>query len=137
MESKEFRFYENLFPEIDDLVMGQVSEVEETHAVVELLEYGRREAMISATEFTRTRRGNIQKKIMQLKKMRKVDAYLVTNVDQEKGYIDLSKKKVGNLDVTEVEERYEKGKGFMWVDLFRQEGELDDVWTRQTVEYES
>ena len=109
MESKEFRFYSNEFPETDDLVMGQVSEVEETHAVVELLEYGRREAMISAMEFTRTRRGNIQKKIMQLKKMRKVDAYLVINVDREKGYIDLSKKKVGNLDVSEVEEKYEKG----------------------------
>ena len=66
--------------------------------------------MISATEFTRTRRGNIQKKIMQLKKMRKVDAYYVINVDEEKGYIDLSKKKVGNLDVSEVEERYEKGR---------------------------
>ena len=109
MESKEFRFYSNEFPETDDLVMGQVSEVEETHAVVELLEYGRREAMISAMEFTRTRRGNIQKKIMQLEEMTKVDAYLVINVDREKGYIDLSKKKVGNLDVSEVEEKYEKG----------------------------
>ena len=111
--------------------MGQVSEVEETHAVVELLEYRRREAMISAMEFTRTRRGNIQKKIMQLKKMRKVDAYLVINVDREKGYIDLSKKKVGNLDVSEVEEKYEKGK-FQRKSNFREKGELNDVWAFQT-----
>ena len=109
METKEFRFYVNEFPKMNDLVMGQISEVEETHGVVELLEYGRKEAMVSASEFTRKRRGNIQKKIMQLKKMRKVDVYLVIGVDTEKGYIDLSKKKIGNLDVNEVEERFEKG----------------------------
>ena len=109
MENKEYRFYENEFPEKDDLVMGQISDVEETHAVVELLEYGRREGVITTREFTRIRRGNIQKKIMQLKKMRKVEVYVVLNVDKEKGYIDLSKKRVEKLDSTEIEDKFEKG----------------------------
>jgi translation initiation factor 2 subunit 1 len=111
MINKEFRFYEEKYPQKDDLVIGQIVEVTEHHARVELHEYGKIDGFIVFTEFTRTRRGDIQKKIMQLKKIRKLEIYVVTQVDLNNGYIDLSKKRIGaNSDMKEIEEKFEKGK---------------------------
>jgi translation initiation factor 2 subunit 1 len=110
METKinyESRFYKNKYPATDELVMVTVSEISEIGATVKLLEYNNIEALITAKEASKMQ-GNYP--VSKALKKGKQDVCLVLRVDEEKGYIDLSKKKVLNKDLKMAEERYEKSK---------------------------
>jgi len=47
------RFYENIYPKEEDLVVAEVKDVEENASYVYLLEYNRIEAMIAPNELTK------------------------------------------------------------------------------------
>lgn len=57
------RFYEAEFPEVEDLVMVQVTRVLETNAYVKLLEYGNKEGMILLAEVSAKRIRSMLKEI--------------------------------------------------------------------------
>ncbi|KAI7959447.1 hypothetical protein MJO28_003238 [Puccinia striiformis f. sp. tritici] len=95
------RYYRPRFPEPDDLVMVQVKQIQEMGAYVKLLEYDNIEGMILLSELSRRRIRSIQKLI----RVGRNEVVVVMRVDKEKGYIDLSKRRVSAEDVVKCEER--------------------------------
>jgi len=106
MASSNCRMYENQFPEVDDLVMVGVKSIAEMGAYVSLLEYNDIEGMILLSELSRRRIRSINKLI----RVGKQEVVVVLRVDKEKGYIDLSKRRVSTEDVAKCEEKYNKSK---------------------------
>ncbi|KAL1530533.1 hypothetical protein AB1Y20_001434 [Prymnesium parvum] len=100
------RMYENQFPEIDDVVMVQVRSIAEMGAYVSLLEYNNIEGMILLSELSRRRIRSINKLI----RVGKQEVCMVLRVDKEKGYIDLSKRRVSPEDVQKCDERFQRSK---------------------------
>merc|ERR1712134_62276 len=100
------RMYENQYPEVDDLVTVQVKSIAEMGAYVSLLEYNNIEGMILLSELSRRRIRSINKLI----RVNRNEVVMVLRVDKEKGYIDLSKRRVSAEDVAKCEERYNKAK---------------------------
>jgi len=100
------RMYENEFPEIDDVVMVQVRSIAEMGAYVALLEYNNVEGMILLSELTRRRIRSVNKLI----RVGKQEVCMVLRVDREKGYIDLSKRRVSAEDVQKCDERFQRSK---------------------------
>ena len=108
MEVNKFqcRFYRNKYPNVDDLVLVTTNQIAEMGAYCSLLEYNHVEGMILLSELSRRRIRSIQKVI----RVGKNEVCAVLKVDQEKGYIDLSKKRVTADDMKAAEEKYLKAK---------------------------
>ncbi|KAJ3996182.1 eukaryotic translation initiation factor 2 subunit alpha [Lentinula boryana] len=100
------RYYEQKYPEVDELVMVQVRQIAEMGAYVKLLEYDNTEGMILLSELSRRRIRSVQKLI----RVGRNEVVVVLRVDKEKGYIDLSKRRVSPEDIAKCEERYMKSK---------------------------
>lgn len=100
------RFYEERFPEPDQVVQVQVKRVAEMGAYVSLLEYGNIEGMILLSELSKRRIRSISKLIRPGQYM----AVSVIRVDSDKGYIDLSKRRVFPEEIPILEEKFSKGK---------------------------
>lgn len=100
------RFYENQYPELEEVVMVNVTEIGEMGAYVTLLEYDNIEGMILLSELSRRRIRSINK----LVRVNRTEVVMVIRVDKEKGYIDLSKRRVDPEDVIKCEERFNKAK---------------------------
>ena len=100
------RFYEEKYPEIDAFVMVNVKQIAEMGAYVKLLEYDNIDGMILLSELSRRRIRSIQKLI----RVGRNEVVVVLRVDKEKGYIDLSKRRVSPEDIVKCEERYNKSK---------------------------
>jgi len=100
------RMYEEEYPEVDQLVMVLVRSVTEMGAYVSLLEYNNIEGMILLTELSRKRIRSIPKLI----RVGRNEVVVVVRVDKEKGYIDLSKRRVAPEDYAKCEEKYQKSK---------------------------
>lgn len=100
------RFYEQKYPEIDEVVMVNVTQIAEMGAYVKLLEYDGQKGMILMSEFSRKRIRSINK----LVRVGRTECVLVTRVDQDKGYIDLSKRRVVQEDIKRCEEKYSNAK---------------------------
>ncbi|KAJ7716817.1 eukaryotic translation initiation factor 2 subunit alpha [Mycena maculata] len=100
------RYYQQKYPEVDELVMVQVRQIAEMGAYVKLLEYDGTEGMILLSELSRRRIRSVQKLI----RVGRNEVVVVLRVDKEKGYIDLSKRRVSPEDITRCEERYMKSK---------------------------
>lgn len=75
-------------------------------AYVKLLEYDNIDGMILLSELSRRRIRSIQKLI----RIGRNEVVVVLRVDKEKGYIDLSKRRVSAEDIIKCEERYNKSK---------------------------
>lgn len=75
-------------------------------AYVTLLEYNNIEGMIMLSELSRRRIRSINK----LVRVGKNEVVMVIRVDKEKGYIDLSKRRVAPEDVAACEEKFAKAK---------------------------
>lgn len=106
MSSSNCRFYENKYPEVDEVVMVNVQEIAEMGAYVKLLEYDNIEGMVLLSELSRRRIRSIQKLI----RVGKNEVAVVLRVDKEKGYIDLSKRRVSAEDIVKCDDRYNKSK---------------------------
>ncbi|KAL4897341.1 translation initiation factor 2, alpha subunit [Aspergillus ambiguus] len=100
------RFYEEKYPEVESYVMVNVKQIAEMGAYVKLLEYDNIDGMILLSELSRRRIRSIQKLI----RIGRNEVVIVLRVDKEKGYIDLSKRRVSSEDVVKCEERYNKSK---------------------------
>jgi len=100
------RMYENKYPEVDDLVVAEVKSIEEMGAYVALKEYNDIEGMILLSELSRRRIRSINKII----RVGRLEVVVVLRVDKEKGYIDLSKRRVSEEEIAKSEEKYNKSK---------------------------
>ncbi|RKO85241.1 eukaryotic translation initiation factor 2 alpha subunit-domain-containing protein [Blyttiomyces helicus] len=98
--------YENRYPEVDSLVMVSVRQIAEMGVYVRLLEFNNTEGMILLSELSRRRIRSIQK----LVRVGRNEVVVVLRVDKEKGYIDLSKRRVSAEDVAKCEEKFNKSK---------------------------
>ena len=98
--------YEAQYPSADDLVIVQVKNVAEMGAYVSLLEYNNIEGMILLSELSRRRIRSINKLI----RVGRMEVVVVLRVDREKGYIDLSKRRVSPEDIAKMEDKYNKSK---------------------------
>jgi len=98
--------YESKYPEVDDLVVVEVKSIEEMGAYVALKEYNDIEGMILLSELSRRRIRSINKII----RVGRLETVVVLRVDKEKGYIDLSKRRVSEEDIAKCEEKYNKSK---------------------------
>jgi len=123
------RFYKNKFPEIESLVMVNVRNIADMGAYVSLLEYNNIEGMILLSELSRRRIRSINKLI----RVGRNEVVMVLRVDQEKGYIDLSKRRVSPEDVARCEENYNKAKAVHGV--LRQLAESHDYYLEDMYEY--
>lgn len=86
--------------------MVNVRSIAEMGAYVYLLEYNNIEGMILLSELSRRRIRSINKLI----RVGKTEPVVVIRVDQFKGYIDLSKRRVSPEDVEKCTERFAKAK---------------------------
>ncbi|KAK3746270.1 hypothetical protein QZH41_016525 [Actinostola sp. cb2023] len=100
------RFYKHIYPEMDDVVMVNVRSIAEMGAYVNLLEYNNREGMILLSELSRRRIRSINK----LVRVGRNECVVVLRVDKDKGYIDLSKRRVSPEEVKKCEEKFTKAK---------------------------
>lgn len=100
------RFYRKDFPDEGELVVTEVSHINESGGYVDLLEYNRLEGLILPTEVTTKRVKSVKK----LLKIGKKEIMCIIRVDKEKKYIDLSKKKVKVEEAEEKEKFYKKSK---------------------------
>lgn len=98
------RMYEKEFPGKDDLVMVLVTDLNDVGAFVTLLEYNNLEGYILLSELSRRRMRSINKHI----RVGKKEILQVLRVDEEKRYIDLSKKNLNQVEIDEALERYRK-----------------------------
>lgn len=86
--------------------MVNVTEIGEMGAYVTLMEYDNIQGMILLSELSRRRIRSIAK----LVRVNRTEVVMVLRVDEEKGYIDLSKRRVDPEDVVKCEDRYNKAK---------------------------
>jgi len=100
------RMYEQKYPEVEDLVVAEVKSIEEMGAYVALKEYNDIEGMILLSELSRRRIRSINKII----RVGRLEVVVVLRVDKEKGYIDLSKRRVSEEDISKCEEKYNNSK---------------------------
>ncbi|CAK9145589.1 unnamed protein product [Ilex paraguariensis] len=101
------RMYEAKFPKVDTPVMIQVKSINpDVCAYVSLLEYNNIEGMLSFTELSRRR----IRSIASLVKIGRIEPVMVLHVDEDKGYVNLSKRRVSEEDAGACEERYNKSK---------------------------
>ncbi|KAH9538891.1 hypothetical protein CY35_15G031400 [Sphagnum magellanicum] len=97
-------------------------------AYVALLEYNNIEGMILLSELSRRRIRSISSLI----KVGRQEPVMVLRVDKEKGYIDLSKRRVSEEDIAVCEERYNKSKlvhSIMRHVAETMEADLEDLYT--------
>jgi len=100
------RFYAQRYPEVDDVVMVNVRQIADMGAYVHLLEYDSIEGMILLSELSRRRIRSINKLI----RVGRNECVVVIRVDKDKGYIDLSKRRVSPEDIVKCEEKFAKAR---------------------------
>jgi len=103
------RFYENEFPEVGDssLVLARLDKFDDkSGCYVTLLEYDGREGMINLGEISKKR----VRSMLKLLRIGSIEVLSVMDVDEEKGYINLSKKRVEPEDVEPKKEQFAKAK---------------------------
>lgn len=88
------------------MVMVKVTKVEENATYVSLLEYNNIEGMITPNELTKIMKQNVQKAL----RVGKLEVVRVLRVDTQKGFIDLSKKKVNDNEISIIRDRYANSK---------------------------
>lgn len=105
--SQHGRFFEAEYPDVEDLVMVQVLKIDDKiGAYVSLLEYGNKEGMINLGEISKRRIRSMAK----LLRIGSTEVCMVVSVDEEKGYINLSKKRVASEDCEPKKELFAKAK---------------------------
>jgi translation initiation factor 2 subunit 1 len=103
----KFRMYKNKYPKPDEIVIAKIKNISQgIGTYVTLPEYADIEGFIMMSELSRKHFTNINR-------ITQVNKYIVASVlrvDQEKGYIDLSKKVVSEEEIKLAEKKFNKSK---------------------------
>lgn len=121
MSTNEGRFYEAEFPEIDEVVVVQVKRIVDMGAYVSLLEYNGREGMMLLSELSKRRIRSVSK----ILKVGRIEYVMVLRADHDKGYIDLSKRRVDAEDAGIKEGQFANAKAVHGV--MRHVASLNDI----------
>lgn len=108
--------------------MVNVRSIAEMGAYVYLLEYNNIEGMILLSELSRRRIRSINKLI----RVGRSECVVVIRVDKDKGYIDLSKRRVSHEEIMKCEEKFAKAKCVN--SILRHVGELLEYETDEQLE---
>jgi translation initiation factor 2 subunit 1 len=100
------RMYRNKYPDVEETVVVLVKRIDVMGVYVNLIEYDDTEGMILLSELSRRRIRSVKKLI----NVGRQEVALVLRVDKDKGYIDLSKRRVSPEDIEKIEERFNKSK---------------------------
>jgi len=105
--------------------MVNVRRIADMGAYVKLLEFQEIEGMILLSELSRRRIRSVNKLI----RVNRNECVMVLRVDEEKGYIDLSKRRVASEDIAKCDERYQKAKAVHMV--LRQVAEKQGMFLKE------
>lgn len=114
----KMRFYRKALPDVGDIVMARVVDVNDIGAHVSLPEYDDIMGLVIKSEFSRKRIQSVK----QVMRKGKKEVCKVINVDKRKGNVDLSKKQVQPSEKQEHEHQYRLGKtvhDFAWQVSYR------------------
>lgn len=100
------RFYEDDFPLPNQVVTVKIVDVDDAGAHAVLLEYNDMVGLIVYNELSKRRIRSVNK----VAKIGTIERVVVVNVDRDKGYIDLSKKRILNTESESGEEKFNKAK---------------------------
>mmetsp|Transcript_45259 Transcript_45259/g.66387 ORF Transcript_45259/g.66387 Transcript_45259/m.66387 type:complete len:454 (+) Transcript_45259:115-1476(+) len=100
------RMYRSKYPDVEETVVVLVKRIDVMGVYVNLIEYDDTEGMILLSELSRRRIRSVKKLI----NVGRQEVALVLRVDKDKGYIDLSKRRVSPEDIDMIEERFNKSK---------------------------
>mmetsp|Transcript_24160 Transcript_24160/g.43734 ORF Transcript_24160/g.43734 Transcript_24160/m.43734 type:complete len:330 (+) Transcript_24160:57-1046(+) len=106
MSGLEGRFYEKEFPELEEIVVVQVKRIVDMGAYVHLLEYDNIEGMMLLSELSKRRIRSVAK----LLRVGRTEICMAIRVDHDKGYVDLSKKRVEPEDASAKEDQFARAK---------------------------
>jgi len=105
--TKPPRFYEALYPKIDEVVMVKVKSIEENYVKVSLLEYENITGMIRISEILTKRERKSPQKLIKIGQRYPVT---VLQVDEGEKFIDLSKLRISADEAKKCQEQYKKSK---------------------------
>jgi len=106
---RKFRFYNDSFPKEEQLVICKIEKITETGIYTKLLEYDDMDAMVSYNEVS-TRR---VKSVKDIFREGNREALMVLNVDEVKGYIDLSNRNISAEEKENAFKIFNKNKVIM------------------------
>jgi len=105
------RMHERELPVVDEVVIAQVSRVDEGVGVyVSLLQYNNATAFIPGDELTKVRKGRRGASLSSLTREGKVEVCTVLRVDEASRFIDLSKWRVGSEEAAAAELSFKRSK---------------------------
>jgi len=122
------RFYEERFPQLHEAVNTNVTSIGDMGAYVKLLEYNNVDGMILLSELSRRRIRSINK----LVRVGRDECAVVVRVDEEKGYIDLSKRRLSDEEKTKCANKFEKAKHVN--SIVKHTADLLDMQTNEELE---
>jgi len=99
-------FYEKTVPEKDELVMVRVNSIDDMGVLCSLLEYDELQGFLPLSEISRKRMRSVLRHV----RVGQKQVLQVIRVDTERGYTDLSKKYISEVERTAGTEKYNKGK---------------------------
>lgn len=94
MKEYNHRFYEQEYPSIGEVVVVKITKITEIGVYVELMEYNNIEGLIMVGELSKKKIKSAASTV----KINKIEGAQVIRVDVEKGYIDVSRRKVSSED---------------------------------------
>ncbi|OHT11034.1 Eukaryotic translation initiation factor 2 alpha subunit family protein [Tritrichomonas foetus] len=102
-------WYPNEYPKEHEPVIVRLTRVDEMGIWVELLEYASKEGMIPLGQYTTRKTRRVPKNV----KVGKVDTALVSQVDSEKGNMDLTRQGLKEEDIENAQKRFNDYKNLM------------------------
>jgi len=99
-------FYERKVPEPEELVMVRVNSIDDMGVLCSLLEYNNLEGFLPLSEISRKRMRSVLRHV----RVGQQQVLQVLRVDTERGYTDLSKKYITEVERDAGTEKYNKGK---------------------------
>ncbi|KAK2960469.1 putative Eukaryotic translation initiation factor 2 subunit alpha [Blattamonas nauphoetae] len=106
MTGIDHRFYEKELPDEKDLVVVEITSIEEMGVYCSLVEYNRLNGFIPNAELSVMR----IKSVAQVTRVKKIEVVQVIRVDKEKRYVDLSKRAVDQHVISRILDRLNKSK---------------------------
>jgi len=99
-------YYERKVPEPDELVMVRVNSIDDMGVLCSLLEYNNLEGFLPLSEISRKRMRSVLRHV----RVGQQQVLQVLRVDTERGYTDLSKKYITEVERDAGTEKFNKGK---------------------------
>lgn len=121
-------WYPKEFPDQYEVVTVKITRSDELGIWVQLLEYSCKEGMIPLGQFTTRKTRKVPKNV----KVGKVDIAIISQVDQEKGNMDLTRQGLKEEDIANAEKKYGDYKSLM--SLLSYAASENDITLKEIVE---